>query len=294
MRIRSVKPEFWVHPVMARLPAETRLMALALISWSDDHGYFEADARAIRGAVMPFRDSLKTIDRDLQRLVEVEFIEIRETPTHGRVGRLVNWAKHQRVQHPANSSLLEHFNAEGSHEAFTSRSGAAQERSRGEGKGREGKGEDLGREGKGGTRPAAAKKSKPKQAQPELDVTPKPTPAPKPPTRVGLIVAGCAETRAGRLAELGLDPEQYPDEAPDYGRSAGFVSAVEKRYADWSTEKVDQLISALHNLWLETEFWSRTRDADGKPATPYPWGAFITEKQWRRVADEHFPVEVAA
>lgn len=109
MRIRTVKPEFWKHAVMAQLPAETQLLALALLNMADDHGYFEADPRIIRGEVMPFREDLATVSRDIRELVRVGWIEVREAPGHSAVGWVVNWSKHQRVDHPKDSKLVSYF-----------------------------------------------------------------------------------------------------------------------------------------------------------------------------------------
>lgn len=123
MRIRTIKPEFWRHEVMAQLPAETQLLGLALLNMADDEGYFEANPRIVRGEVMPFRDDLATISRDIRELSRVGWIEVRETVGHGQVGLIVNWGKHQRVDHPKDSKLSVYFNASDSREygATTSR-----------------------------------------------------------------------------------------------------------------------------------------------------------------------------
>jgi hypothetical protein len=56
MRIRTVKPEFWTNEKMAALPDFTRLVALALLNYADDHGYFWANSLMMRGALFPFED----------------------------------------------------------------------------------------------------------------------------------------------------------------------------------------------------------------------------------------------
>ena len=293
MRIRSIKPEFWVHPVIARLPAETRLMALALISWADDHGYFEADARAIRGGVMPFRDGLKTIDRDLQRLCEVGFIEIRETVTHGRVGRLPKWTKHQKVDHPKHSNLLEHFERSDSREAFASASRASREEPREEGKGREGKG----REGKA----PAAKKPKISQVEMPAAVVP---PAEKPPRArrpVDDVVEYFLEGRDLRLYELGLESSAaYPDDPIDWPRSAAAVSMWLK-LSDFDEERLAiGFCKGVVDQYLADPYWAGAKKrVDGKDTDtpqPYPWRALLSEKVWRSCieAEEKAMAEVGA
>lgn len=43
-RIRSVKPEFWGHPVMSKQIHAVRLLAIALLNFADDEGFFFADS----------------------------------------------------------------------------------------------------------------------------------------------------------------------------------------------------------------------------------------------------------
>ncbi len=108
-RIRTIKPEYWAHPIMARLPAETQLLALALLNHADDHGYFHADPAVIRGACCPFREDLATISRDLATLSQAGWIEVREHPIQGAIGFVVNWSKHQKVDHPKASKIEGYF-----------------------------------------------------------------------------------------------------------------------------------------------------------------------------------------
>ena len=46
---RTIKPEFWSHLVMARLDAPTQLVALALLNYADDGGYFYAKPVLVAG-----------------------------------------------------------------------------------------------------------------------------------------------------------------------------------------------------------------------------------------------------
>ena len=104
-RIRTVKPEFWRHPVISRLPDRTQLLALALLSMSDDQGYFHADPYMVRGDVMPFREDLASISEDLARLSEVGWVALWTHPEQGQMGHVVNWVKHQKIDHPSKSKL---------------------------------------------------------------------------------------------------------------------------------------------------------------------------------------------
>ena len=109
MRIRTIKPEFWSHPIMGRIPERARLLAIALLNHADDLGYFHADPAIVRGSCAPFREDLATIREDLAKLSEVGWVDLREHPTQGQIGHVVNWAKHQKVDHPKASKIETYF-----------------------------------------------------------------------------------------------------------------------------------------------------------------------------------------
>ena len=101
MRIRSVKPEFWQFETISSVDAFSRLMAIALLNLSDDHGYFNATPAVVRGEVFPFEESLANISRALAELSRVGYIRIGTTSTGKRVGNVVNFKTHQKVDHPS-------------------------------------------------------------------------------------------------------------------------------------------------------------------------------------------------
>lgn len=111
-RIRTVKPEFWRHPIYARLPDDVQLLALSLLTMADDEGYFRAEPELIRGDVQPFRENLGKISRGLRELSNQGWIEVQKHPKQGNIGRIVNFAKHQRVHHPTPSKLKSYFSRE--------------------------------------------------------------------------------------------------------------------------------------------------------------------------------------
>lgn len=109
MRIRSIKPEFWNHPIMARENDAVRLLALGLLSYADDEGYFYADETLVRNSLRPYDyDSRKSLEC-IERLVEVGYIEVIFHETHGKLGKVVNFTKHQKVCHPTKSRIEEHW-----------------------------------------------------------------------------------------------------------------------------------------------------------------------------------------
>lgn len=105
MRIRTIKPEFWMSERMCSLGAETRLLAIGLLNYADDAGYFLAHPALIRGALMPFAEGTGSIQRMLDELVEIEYLRIGEDEAKRKIGLVVNFKKHQRVDRPQRSKL---------------------------------------------------------------------------------------------------------------------------------------------------------------------------------------------
>ncbi len=139
MRIRTIKPEFWTHPILAKLDDGARLLAIGLLNLADDDGYFLAHPTLVRNALRAFdEDSTKT-RRALETLSKVGWIEIREHPEQGQIGKVVNFAKHQRIDRPTASKLSTYFDS-------TSPRRVLDEPSLLEGKGKE-QGKEQGKEG---------------------------------------------------------------------------------------------------------------------------------------------------
>ena len=104
MRIRTIKPEFWTHTQMTRLPHDTRLMAIALLNLSDDEGYFEADIEYIRASVM-FREESTNVRRMIDELSRGGYISLSRMGSDRPIGRVINFSEHQRIDRPKPSKL---------------------------------------------------------------------------------------------------------------------------------------------------------------------------------------------
>jgi hypothetical protein len=140
MRIRTIKPEFWSHPVIGRLADAEKLMAIGLLNVADDDGYFLADETLIRNAIRPFDESSTNTRRALEALSKAGWIAVREHPEQGKIGLVVNFSKHQRIDRPSASKIACYYNS-------TSPRRALDEPSLLEGKGKEGKGTGKGMDG---------------------------------------------------------------------------------------------------------------------------------------------------
>ena len=107
MRIRTIKPEFWTHETLGSLPDFTQLLAIALLNYADDEGYFDANPMMIRGAVFPLRSDYRIITVALRDLYGIGYVEIFKTVgNYSRcVGRVVKFDEHQVINHAKASKL---------------------------------------------------------------------------------------------------------------------------------------------------------------------------------------------
>src|SRR6056297_3431426 len=108
MRIRTIKPEFWTHPRLTRLDHGARLLAIGILNMADDEGYFLADEFIVRGSLFP-RDESTIIRRWIDDLSSIGWIEVVEHEDMGRVGKVVNFTRHQRIDRPKSSKLSAYF-----------------------------------------------------------------------------------------------------------------------------------------------------------------------------------------
>lgn len=108
-RIRSIKPEFWGHPVMGMAEDSVKCLALALLNLADDEGYFLADPRLVRSFARPFDEDSTNVRRALERLQKMGWIEVRNHPSHGEIGLIVNFLEHQKIDRPSPSKIKAYF-----------------------------------------------------------------------------------------------------------------------------------------------------------------------------------------
>jgi len=141
MRIRTIKPEFWSHEEMCQLSEFTRLMAIALLNYADDDGYFMANPRLVRCALFPFEDDSKKILGSIQDLSRAGYLEIGKDSEGRDVGRIVNFLLHQRIDKPKPSKIKGNFTIQ---DESKTNPRLIQDASKEEGKGKEqGKGMEM-------------------------------------------------------------------------------------------------------------------------------------------------------
>lgn len=159
-RIRTVKPEFWSHPIMGRLDDCSQCVAIALLNLADDDGYFFADPAAVRSFVRPFDDDSTNVRRALDTLSKAGWIQVRKHPVMGAVGRVVNFTEHQKIDRPKPSEIIQYF-AENADETAIDDQSTNARRTLDDQSLLEGKGREQGKEGKGKEREPASPEAPP-------------------------------------------------------------------------------------------------------------------------------------
>lgn len=107
MRIRTIKPTFWKSETMSSISKESRLLAIALLNYADDEGYFMANEALIRGECFPFDNDSKSIRRGLQELSKIGYIALGTTADGQKIGRVCTFLEHQRIDKASPSKIKE-------------------------------------------------------------------------------------------------------------------------------------------------------------------------------------------
>lgn len=104
-RIRTIKPEFWQHEELSELPAETHILAAALLNHADDEGYFKANPKLVEAACFPLRDLSVSVHDMLSDLSNIGYVTLMDGSDGKRYGRIEKFAEHQRVNRPSPSKI---------------------------------------------------------------------------------------------------------------------------------------------------------------------------------------------
>lgn len=106
MRIRSIKPEFFRDPKVAKVSLSARLLMIGLLTEADDEGRLLGSSKLLAGSLFPHDDAVSpgrvtrwTDELEGNRLVqryEVESIEYLF---------IITFKRHQRISHPTPSKL---------------------------------------------------------------------------------------------------------------------------------------------------------------------------------------------
>lgn len=106
-RIRTIKPEFWKDEELSELPELTHLFAAALLNYSDDEGFFNANPKLIKAELFPLREPSLSIHGMLTELSNIGYLTL-FTDGKGKCYGLVNgFTKHQKINRPTKSKYAD-------------------------------------------------------------------------------------------------------------------------------------------------------------------------------------------
>jgi hypothetical protein len=104
-RIRTIKPEFPQSETMGRLSRDARLLFIQLWTIADDEGRARASSRMLASLLYPYDDDArKLIGGWLDELEREQCIRRYEAEGSTYL-EIVNWLKHQKIDHPSKSRL---------------------------------------------------------------------------------------------------------------------------------------------------------------------------------------------
>lgn len=105
-RIRTLKPELWGSPTVAKLSRDARLLFIGLISRADDEGRMLGAPKSVSGEVFPNDEDVTgaLITSWLDELEAVGAIE-RYTVEGVRYIQITKWTYHQKISKPTPSRL---------------------------------------------------------------------------------------------------------------------------------------------------------------------------------------------
>ena len=108
MRIRSIKPEFYVSESVGRLTREARLLFIGLWSFADDSGRGRGALPAISGALYPYdADALKLLPKWFAELEAEGMVRRYKCEDGNTYYDIPKWLNHQRIEKPSKSKFPE-------------------------------------------------------------------------------------------------------------------------------------------------------------------------------------------
>lgn len=96
-RIRTIKPEFWRNEDLSAVSPEAALLAIGLLNYCDDEGYFNANAKLIESDVFPLRELSGSCPVLIDELHRIGYLAFFSASDGKRYGQVVNFEKHQVI-----------------------------------------------------------------------------------------------------------------------------------------------------------------------------------------------------
>jgi len=148
-RIRTVKPEFWDSEDMAVVSEPSCLLAIGLLNFADDEGFFNANEAIIKKNIFPLREPSMTIHEQLNELSNIGYLSLHNGEKNRSYGHIKNFNLHQKINRPNPSKIkgliTDDVSSLNTHGAFTA--------------GKERKGKEQGKEGNNKTQATRIEKT---------------------------------------------------------------------------------------------------------------------------------------
>lgn len=109
MRIRTIKPAFWKNEELASVSSDACLLAIGLLNYADDEGYFNANPALIKADIFPIRELSATIPELLSELSKHKYIELFTGSDNKNYGKVTKFVEHQYINRPTPSKIKELF-----------------------------------------------------------------------------------------------------------------------------------------------------------------------------------------
>lgn len=104
-RIRTIKPDFWRNEDLSLVSSEAALLAIGLLNFADDEGFFQANPRLIQADIFPLRELSCTPTVLLEELSKIGFVRLFSGSDGKPYGEVVNFRKHQVINKPSASKF---------------------------------------------------------------------------------------------------------------------------------------------------------------------------------------------
>lgn len=104
-RIRTIKPDFWRNDDLSSVSAEAALLAIGLLNFTDDEGFFIANTRLLRADIFPLRELSGSVPELLLELEAIGFVRLFSGVDGKQYGEVSNFRKHQVISKPTPSKI---------------------------------------------------------------------------------------------------------------------------------------------------------------------------------------------
>lgn len=104
-RIRTLKPEFWSHKKLSKQQDSVKLLAIALLNFCDDEGFFYYDSTILRNFARPHDKNVHEIEKSFAKLCEIGYVKIGRNTEGDLVGKVVKFLEHQTINRPTPSKI---------------------------------------------------------------------------------------------------------------------------------------------------------------------------------------------